>query len=401
MGLPQRQASSGRDEMEQVASKYLDLLRTGTAPAIEKFVLDYPAIAEELLDFLPLVAAMEDWKSHQEFKSIRRPMPEEFTIEKLGDCRILREIARGGMGVVFEAEQGAIARRVAVKLLPWRIPKGTHWADQFLREARTAAGLQHPHIVPVFSFGVQDDRYYYVMQLVEGVGLDKLIARWSRDGDQIAVQDLIGEYHPDAVSGLSDEARNSRRLLNHDSWTQLGKISAQIASALRYAHKQGTLHRDIKPANLLIDLYGKLWITDFGLAIGRERILEDVNEPLAGTLRYMAPEQFYGEGDERSDIYSLGVTLYELCTLKPAFTGFTKREVLEAIRTGKFIPPRTLKPSMPVAFERIILKAIATNPDHRYHTADQFHAALLSFVHQSSRPRQSLWKRINGWISTR
>src|SRR5690606_33091794 len=128
--------------------------------------------------------------------------------------------------------------------------------------------------------------------------------------------DLIGEFHPTVKKQLND-LRASKRYLRKDNWQQLGKIAAQIVSAIRYAHRHGTLHRDIKPGNLLIDLQGKVWITDFGLALPQEKLLAETPEPMAGTLRYMAPEQFENRLDERSDLYAFGATLYELCTLQP------------------------------------------------------------------------------------
>jgi len=390
-GLPQRSDSSGRDQIETISSIYLQQLRNGERPDLEAFVSRYPALADDLRDFLPMVAAMEDWKIQREFKAAHLPFPEQIEITHLGEFRILREIARGGMGVVFEAEQSALNRRVAVKLLPWKFPRKSVLAEQFLREARTAARLQHPHIVPVFSFGQHDDRYYYVMQLIRGVGLDKLIQSWSRNSGIVFMDELIEEYHPSGQKKSFTHQSASKRMLRHDSWLQIGKIASQIVSAVRYAHHSGTLHRDIKPGNLLIDQYGKVWITDFGLAMAQEKLIVESVELLAGTLRYMAPEQFLRQGDERTDLYAVGATLYELCTLQPVFTAKTKSQLIEDIEHGRLIPPRQLRKEIPIQLERIILKCMHLDRNLRYASADQLYADLLRFLNTPEKQFQPTW----------
>ncbi|WP_437228729.1 serine/threonine protein kinase [Planctomicrobium sp. SH661] len=396
-GLPQRSDSSGRDHMEEIASDYLRRLRSGERLDLEAFAAQFPALSEELKEFLPMVAAMEEWKVQREFKAAQPPIPEQIEVTQLGEYRIIREIARGGMGVVFEAEQPNLNRRVAVKLLPWKFPKKSMLAEQFQREARTAAQLQHPNIVPVFSFGEQDERYFYAMQLIHGVGLDKLIQRWSRDHGIVSMDDLVAEYHPSGQQRAQERRSGSKRLLRHDSWLQLGKIATQIVSAIRYAHRSGTLHRDIKPGNLLIDLQGKVWITDFGLAMAQEKLLSESGGPLSGTLRYMAPEQFLRMGDERSDLYAFGATLYELCTLQPAFDGKTRSQLIEAIEKGNVTPPRAIKKEIPVQLERIILKCLSHDRDKRYYTCDQLYADLLRFLNTAESSRKtSWWQRLTG-----
>jgi serine/threonine protein kinase len=395
-GLPQRSQSRGRDKLEELASQYLDRRRAGDSIDIETFVAEHPSLTLELRDFLPLVAAMEDWKSHRELKSIQQPLPEKFEIKQLGEYRIVGEIARGGMGVVFEAEQKSLNRRVAVKLLPWKFPKESVWAEQFVREARIAAGLQHANIVPVYSFGEEGDRYYYVMQLIEGVGLDKLIERWRRSAEPIAIEELVREHRPLLAARLPPQNK-ANRVLPRNSWLQLGKIAAQVSSAIRYAHKQGMLHRDLKPANLLIDLQGKVWIADFGLAIGREQMLTDPGDTLAGTLRFMAPEQFRGEGDERSDLYAFGATLYELCTLRAAFPAKTRNELIRDIKKGVVALPRSINPEIPDRLQKIIMKAISHKPENRYQTADLMHADLLQFIN-SPIETPGLWNKIRKWF---
>lgn len=396
LGLPQRSDSGGRDQIEAIASLYLQRLRNGERVDLEAFISAYPALKEDLRDFLPMVAAMEDWKVQREFKAAQLPFPEQIEITHLGEYRIIREIARGGMGVVLEAEQAALNRRVAVKLLPWKFPRKSMLAEQFLREARTAARLQHPNIVPVFSFGQQDERYYYVMQLIKGVGLDKLIQSWNKNLGIVFMDELIEEFHPSRRTNTAGQNSLSKRMLRHDSWLQIGKIASQIVSAVRYAHHSGTLHRDIKPGNLLIDMHGKIWIADFGLALAQEKlIVEAAAEPLAGTLRYMAPEQFLGQSDERTDLYSVGATLYELCTLQPVFSAKTKSQLIEDIEQGRLVRPREVRKEIPVQLERIILKCMNLDRNQRYASADQLYADLLRFLNTPEKQfYPSWWQRL-------
>ncbi|WP_437192251.1 serine/threonine protein kinase [Planctomicrobium sp. SH527] len=394
-GLPLRSGSSGRDAMEEIASKYLDNIRGGNKISLDDFLKSYPSkLAAELRDFLPFVGAMEDWKVQREFKAVHQSLPDQFELKHLGEFRIVREIARGGMGVVFEAEQSSLSRRVAVKLLPWQFPKNSTWADQFVREARIAAQLQHAQIVPVYSFGEQDSRFFYVMQLIEGVGLDKLIDRWKRDHGVVMVDDLIDEFHPATLGNNNSKA--SKRMLRHDSWQQIAKIATQVVAALRYAHKQGTLHRDIKPGNLLFDRQGKVWITDFGLAVGNETVLSDTTGGVSGTLRYMPPEQFRREGDNRSDLYSFGATLYELCTLQPAFLSKTRQDLVREIERGQPRPPRQINPDIPASLEYIIQKSLKKSVEERYQNADQLYADLLRFINgdQVGETGSSWWSRL-------
>jgi len=383
-GLPVRGESISRDPLEEIASSYLERLRTHGSADIEFFVATNPHLEQEIREFLPLVAAMENWKATKELQVVKHPLPDEFEIDQLGDCKIVREIARGGMGVVFEAEQAPIMRRVAVKLLPWKFSKTSKWAQQFQREARIAARLQHKHIVPIFSFGEHEGRFYYVMQLIEGISLEHLINRWQQ-AESVPIDGLVKEHFPH----LQESDRSyPNRILQRDAWQQIAKIAAQVAGALSYAHRQHTMHRDIKPGNLLIDLHGKLWITDFGLAVGRDHLLQGERNSLAGTLRYMAPEQFRGEGDDRSDLYSFGATLYELCTRRPIYQATTKADLMKEIQNAKIVRPRRINRSIPNGLSNVIMTALHQDPEQRYKSAAQLQAELLAFLGQKSSKRR-------------
>ena len=365
-----------REQLEVLASEFADKARAGHKPDIEDYVRRYPRMEEQIRDLFPMVAALEQWKSDRESELLRNQLPDNFKIEQLGDCRIVREIARGGMGVVFEARQGTLDRRVAVKLLPWRISMVPQRWESFQREAQTFAKLKHANIVPIFSFGRHDDFAYYVMQYVDGVSLSHVITEL-RDHPAVSFGNLVKEASGDA---REDDVAGSgaNRGLNRNSWKQFARITVQVAQALRHAHRQGVLHNDVKPANLLIDASARVWVTDFGLAEELDAAKDD--ERITGTLRYMPPERFEGRSDETSDIYSLGVTLFELVTREPAFDGSDRSELLTEIAAGNLRPPRDIDPDIPTALEAIILKATSLQADERYLTAGDFASDLLRFI---------------------
>jgi eukaryotic-like serine/threonine-protein kinase len=401
VGLPWREPQADhatRMPVEMLASTFLDELRRGTAPSIEEYVSRHPDHAGELRDLLPLVTAMEEWKADKHLDAPPRRLPETFNIHRLGDCRILREIGRGGMGIVFEGIQESVGRRVAVKLLPWRHGRDESWRERFQREARLAAGLRHANIVPVFRFGEYEGFCYYVMPFIVGMGLDWVIDQLRTGDGSVYAQQIeqarmgtgvrgedaasAGDADPvgntDSLTLSEGAAEPAGRQLTAGSWKKIAKIGAQAAAALRHAHGRGLLHRDIKPANLLLDTSGTVWITDFGLALPIEQVAESPS--LAGTLRYMSPEQYQGLADERSDIYALGLTLYELITLQPAFAGGRRTELMRRVRDGDFPPVQELAPRIPRRLAEIITKATASDPQKRFSSADALTAALLSYI---------------------
>ncbi|MCA8991295.1 MAG: serine/threonine protein kinase [Planctomycetaceae bacterium] len=390
-------AETTRDPMEMVASTFMEELRTGKRPSVDDFASRFPQQAEEIRDLLPMLIALEDVKAKHELDSVKQPLPQQLEIEQLGEYKILREIGRGGMGVVFEALYEKINRRVAVKLLPWRFPSRSRWRKQFLREAQLAARLKHPHIVTVYNYGEDNGRCYYAMQLVEGVGLDRLIQRLRQGRGIVAVDEIHKEFrqHGQGCDALMPTSGLSNRILKRGAWHQFGKIAAQIASAIRYAHRQGTLHRDIKPANIMLDTRGALWITDFGLAMAKEHALTG-QEVVAGTLRYMSPEQFEGQFDERSDIYSFGVTLYELCTLVPAFSTSTRFQLVKGIKAGERRRPKEIVPTIPADFDEIIMRCMAVNPNERYQQISDVLEDLTRFL--GGQPlrdaKETFWSRL-------
>ncbi len=404
-----------------------DALRDGEEPSIEHYAAQNPEQAAEIRDLFPTIVAMERLKTAPGTGSAPATGFATTDIERLGDLRIIREIGRGGMGIVYEAEQESLGRRVAVKVLPKQHLNSEKSLARFLRESKTAAKLHHTNIVPVLGVGADDGYHYYVMQYIRGVGLDEVIGHLRESAT--ANERQAASRRPTNLSSVAadliaqDAAGNSGRsstaiaetltaagALDDTDWSVVGQdqqstdrptspvaptapeqkfqnpywhsvamIGQDVASALQYAHEHGTLHRDIKPSNLLLDSDGEVSVADFGLAksIGQDDLSRTGD--IVGTLRYMAPEQFTGSADARSDVYSLGVTLYELVTLHPAYNESERARTL--IHGSAVLParPRQIRRDIPSDLETIILKAIHFEPDRRYQTASELANDLRRF----------------------
>jgi serine/threonine protein kinase len=309
----------------------------------------------------------------------------EFSIERLGDCEIVREIGRGGMGVVFEAYQGQWKRRVAVKMLPWRFGEALpRWKERFHHEAQTIAQLRHPNIVPIYTFGEHAGYCYYAMQFVEGLSLDRVLAGLS---DPAAL--------PASAQGMA-------KRMAADHWPSFARIAAQVALALEHAHSLNVLHNDIKPANLLLDASGQILLTDFSAHRLRTEF-EEQTERGSGTYRYLAPERLAAPSDVRGDVYSLGVTLYELLTRRPAFDAADRTELLDQITRSEFPPPRAIRPNIPWTLEAIVLKAMSLKPEDRYQSAREFRRDLMRFLHDQpiTARRPNAIRRFANWCQSR
>lgn len=300
--------------------------------------------------------------------------PEESpTLRKLGDFELLRVIGRGGMGIVYEARQLSLKRRVALKLLPLISVLDARQIARFKNEAQAAANLQHPNIVPVHAVGSYQGVHYYAMRYIDGHPLDAIIA---------ALRHKKRQGQPEACSGGEiDPVESVPDLAAAEQWSvppayqAVVRIGIQAASALAAAHEDGIIHRDIKPSNLMLDSKGKLWITDFGLARRMTDHSLTATGDVMGTLRYMSPEQSKGQTalvDGRSDVYSLGATLYELLALEPAMTGESSPAMLRAIEQQLPIALKQHRPDVPRDLVTVIEKAMAKDRDERYLTAQDF-----------------------------
>jgi serine/threonine protein kinase/WD40 repeat protein/tetratricopeptide (TPR) repeat protein len=323
----------------------------------------------------------------------------------LGDFRILREVGRGGMGVVYEAEQVSLNRRVALKVLPFAATLDPRQLERFRHEARAAALLHHPHIVPVHGVGCERGVHYYAMQLIEGCSLAAVIQGWRGPAEE--GKGPTGEpTGPYVGGGPETRPLAARDTVPHRQapkpFRRIAELVAQAAEALEYAHTMGVVHRDVKPANLLLDTGGNAWVTDFGLARLGEGPGLTLTGDLLGTLRYMSPEQAlarHGLVDHRTDVYSLGATFYELLTLRPAIDRSSKQEILHRLAFEEPVAPRKRDRSIPADLETVALKALAKDPQERYATAQGLADDLRRWLADQpilARP-PGPWQRLRRW----
>lgn len=359
------------ETIDEVVEEFLAHLRDGDQPTVDEYASRFPDLADELADVLPTIAAMEQLGSQEKAgrQMARLAGAAQGTgVERLGDFRIIREIGRGGMGVVYEAEQESLGRHVAVKMMSADLAASTADRDRFQREAEAAARLYHTNIVPVFGVGQHGELPYYVMQFVEGVGLDTLLRDATSTERTVEQRERVDTALREAAERLFGVNAGPPESTTRE-WWNLADLGLQVARALDHAHRHGVVHRDIKPSNLLLDSEGRVWVTDFGLA--RYETADRVTRTgaLVGTFRYMAPEQFSGKADARSDIHSLGLTLYELLTLNLPFTSDDHGDMVRQKTASELPSPRRVNPAIPRDLATIARKACALRPEYRYQTA--------------------------------
>jgi serine/threonine protein kinase/predicted negative regulator of RcsB-dependent stress response len=330
------------------------------------------------------------------------PDPPHAPPRRLGDFEILGELGRGGMGVVYEARQVSLNRKVALKVLSSTVGLSGKAVLRFRREAEAAAKLHHTNIVPIYATGEENGAYFYAMELIEGPSLDRVLEALRRPQAPATgasnVADSTGDNLPAWVAQTIDHvpapvtASGVRPALTPSSvqsgagyFDTVARLVAEVADALEYAHGQGVIHRDIKPSNLLLSPAGRLAVNDFGLA----RLLEQPGMTLTGefvgTPAYMSPEQITAGRvplDHRTDIYSLGATLYELLTWQRPFPGHRREQVLAQVLHKDPPPPRRLDRRIPVDLETICLKAMDKDPDRRYQTAGQMAQDLRCYLNR-------------------
>jgi serine/threonine protein kinase len=494
--MPTESGTRDYGRFDELAEEFVERFRRGERPGLQEYIDRLPAMAEEIREMFPALVEVEQIEEDARDDALRPPPPAVPCLGQIGDYRILREVGRGGMGVVYEAEQVSLGRRVALKVLPGPASGNRVVQERFRREARAAARLHHTNIVPVYEVGQHEDVRFYAMQFIDGQGLDTVIAELlqrhlDRAGSQSGIKAasggrssrsrgepsrhgidtptldagvevsavlrslLSGRFDPggraldrerasasmpagtvagglatptgietespsagpdgaltctDAGSAppgdpagripaqppepaVSTSAAPSSSSAILPGGTQLSSVESgrrtffrsvaqigrQVAAGLAHAHARGIVHRDIKPSNLLLDTEGVVWIADFGLAKGEDEGLTQSGDIL-GTLRYMAPERFRGEGDARADVYALGLTLYELLTLRPGFESSDRLELIERIKTEEPARPRSVDGRIPRDLETIVLKAIEKDPKARYQTAEAMGEDLRRFL---------------------
>jgi WD40 repeat protein/serine/threonine protein kinase len=456
--------------LNRLADEFAERYRRGERPSLQGYVDQYPQLADDIREYFPALAEVEQVKEN---RRVAEDPPRQAGLpprERLGDFHILREIGRGGMGVVYEAEQVSLGRRVALKVLPHQLRQDARTKSRFEREARAAAKLHHTNIVPVFGVGEENGVRYYAMQFIQGLGLDEVLEELKRlqpgpgcsigpagiahcelrpladiSTTDLALSLLSGRFASaagreanqragesttpadqakgaaaeeglqaqtpgrDRSSGtisLASSSLISRGEANQRQsgrnrptyWQSVARIGAQVAEALDHAHKQGVLHRDVKPSNLLLDNGGTVWVTDFGLAKVEDLPNLTHTGDILGTLRYMPPEAFDGRADQRGDVYSLGMTLYELLAMRPAFEEKERNQLIKRVTTGE--PPRLdkLNREIPRDLVTIVHKATDRDAARRYPTAGALADDLRRFLAdepiQARRmsPKELLWR---------
>jgi serine/threonine protein kinase/Tfp pilus assembly protein PilF len=368
-------------------------LEAGERLDLTAYARNHPEHVEPLRKLMPALEALvlTGQRADGEFAAESKGDASGATGSRLlGDFRLIRELGRGGMGMVFEAEQLSMGRRVALKVLPFAALAQDKSLQRFRNEVRAAAALDHPHIVSIYSVGEERGVHYYAMQLVRGKSLAEVIAELRREpvasGQLSVAKDAVFATSNRQLTTDTEPFAHHSTLSGLDSgqyFRTVARLGVQAAEALQHAHDLGVLHRDIKPSNLMLDAEGKLFVTDFGLA----RIEADagltMTGDIIGTLRYMAPEQALAKRaiiDHRADVYSLGATLYELLTLEPAFGDSGRAELLKQIAFEEPRLLRTLDRGIPAELETIVLKAMAKQPEERYQTSQQLAGDLRAFL---------------------
>jgi serine/threonine protein kinase/WD40 repeat protein/tetratricopeptide (TPR) repeat protein len=424
-------SSADRNPVERLAEEFAERYRRGERPSLAEYVQKYPQHADEIRQLFPALVVMEQFKpataddtGAYDGRPPDGPPPSARAIERVGDYHILREVGRGGMGVVYEAEQVSLGRHVALKVLPSHALLAPTFLERFRREARAAAKLHHTNIVPVFGVGECDGVHFYAMQFIRGEGLDRVLRdlrRLRRPGatevlpeptvaeNSIARSLLSGCFAeapapeasvPDASPGQHSSSTLSGAGSEGGYFRSVARVCQQVAEALAYAHRNGVLHRDVKPSNLLLDQQGTVWVTDFGLAKAEGADELTHTGDIVGTVRFMAPERFDNRSLPQSDVYSLGVTLYELLALRPPFEDANKARLVEKVLRQPPAPPRHLDPRIPRDLETVVLKCLAKDPAERYATAEALAEDLGRFL--ADRPilaRRTPWhERTWRWV---
>jgi len=513
-------------DFEALSERFVQEFRDGKNPSVEEYAARYPEIAEEIKDLFPTLLLLEKGSEQESLSNystsigIKGKTPPPIT--RLKNYRIIRELGRGGMGVVYEAWDETLDRVVALKVTKIFPGEEASTTKRFQREARMAARLHHTNIVPVYGYDNVDDRFFYAMQLIDGVSLEQFLRliekeasqtiesthevkrrvrtrgrqnATTRDDSADSAENGSSSCEPRAWRGFYDvlhrsgvsfkttcsafdpnessesEPRESdadsdasssqteflttsasdsskqdsnasssstwsrfRRFLpfkknkskfnarsipsaggigailpapekallsvhiaSYDYYQRIGDVGVQAARALDYAHRHDVVHRDVKPSNLIVDYEGVLWVTDFGLAKPLNENSLTRQGQLVGTLRYLAPEALEGEFSPLSDVYSLGLTLYELLTFTPAFGETNYSKLLTQVARGVLVKPRRINPNIPLDLETIVLKALEYKPEKRYATAGELADDLQRFLDERPIRARRVGLLEHGW----
>ncbi|MCA9200311.1 MAG: protein kinase, partial [Planctomycetales bacterium] len=385
----------------EVASLFEELTNrtlNGELIDIEQLCLERPQHADVIRDIVQTMQNLADWGDGL-VEDAADAFLDHLPSRRLADFRLLHEIGRGGMGVVYEAEQISLGRRVAVKVLPFVALLDKRQLQRFKNEARAAAMLKHPNIVSVFSVGCERGIHYYAMELIDGQSLADVV-RHLHSQDSLKKEEGNAKHAPDTnpVANLSTQHSSNRK----EFYRSVARLGVDAATALQFAHAEGVLHRDIKPSNILVDEHGALYLADFGLA--RIQSADDVSSTggLVGTLRYMSPEQLSNNKivDHRTDVWSLGLTLYELIAGRPAFNAVDHAELTKQILFDRPQDLTRLDAAVPRDLATILAKALECDANARYQSAEDLANDLQRFIadHPIQARRITRAEQLGRWV---
>lgn len=375
--------------LAEAVDEYVIAIEEGREPERQELLKKYEPIQEQLNAYLDQIDWLHD-ESGLSTNAQNSLRVQSTTGLIYDDFEIDSELGRGAMGIVYKAFQKSLQRWVAIKVLPYGALLDEQRTQRFWREARIAAALEHPGIVSVYGFGRHKDMCFYAMKLVEGQSLDRHLraaeAGLNRRAHAPALAPYLptGHHQPDAPS-VSGQAFNETLspIQGPARFHNIAKLVADAADAIHAAHAVGVIHRDIKPSNLIVDSQGRVKVTDFGLAIDTADLGLTQSGEVVGTFRYMSPEQAAGKRglvDQRSDIYCLGATLYELLTLRPPFASESLAEVVREKEEGLLVQPRSIDSTIPRELQTITLKAMRANPSDRYQSVHELAEDLRNYI---------------------
>jgi serine/threonine protein kinase len=354
--------------LESLVDDFTSALRSGMHPAISDYQQRHPQLAAEIEEVLSSVAMLEQFKAvNQAVGGPLRPLEEISRLTHIGPYKIVRELGRGGMGIVFAAVHESLGRHVAIKVLPSPLVNTDTSVERFRHEAQAAARLHHTNIVSVFAAGDGPGYHYYIMDFVDGNSLNNVIGQ---------LRTTSSDQNCETELGVRFQSATER-------FRWAAQLALQMAEALAHAHDSHILHRDVKPSNMILDKAGRIWLTDFGLAKDSSREVDLTKTgDIVGTPQYLPPEALESTYDVRSELYGVGLVLFELVTLQPAYTGSTPAELIRAIATRGPQAVRKLAPSVPIDLATIIDKTLEREPNRRYQSARELARDLSAFLEE-------------------
>lgn len=404
------------DRVQRLLGQFVQQMRSGTVPDVAEFCAQAGDEASTLEPMLRTLLSLE---------SLREAAGKTLTLEsfypvtpptEIGDFQLIRMLGRGGMGVVYEAIELTLGRRVAIKLLEPRHAVNPRSVKRFLREAQAAARLHHTNILPVFASGEDAGIRYYAMQFVDGCTLSQWIQRTVTAvalgrKQPLTASDLTANIpaSPPYVPAATNE--QPQDILERTSTTEtrvvvqkegsyyrrVAEIGLQIAEALEHAAAQGVLHRDVKPSNVMLGVDGSVWVMDFGLATVQQAENLTESGELLGTLRYMAPERLSGQHTLHGDMFGLGMILYELVALRSAYEATERSGLRHQVSQASPTSLRKLDNTVPFDLETIAMKCIAADPRERYRDMQELVRDLRLFFRDRPIASRRTSLVVQGW----